>query len=48
MLGFSLGLRREEIFGLKWKEIDFDKKILTVALAAVYVPKHGIIEKDQN
>lgn len=46
MLDFSLGLLREEIFGLKWKEINFDKKTLKVALAAIYVPKHGIVIKD--
>lgn len=46
MLDFSLGLRREEIFGLKWQEINFDKYTMTIALAAVYVPKHGIVIKD--
>jgi integrase len=46
MLDFSLGLRREEIFGLKWQEINFDKCTMTIALAAVYVPKNGIVIKD--
>ncbi|MEN6411202.1 MAG: site-specific integrase [Veillonellales bacterium] len=46
MLSFSLGMRREEIFGLKWKEVNFDKHTLTIALAAVYVPKHGVVIKD--
>ncbi|MDF2636102.1 MAG: integrase family protein [Pelosinus sp.] len=46
MLDFSLGLRREEIFGLKWQEINFDKCTMTIALASVYVPKNGIVIKD--
>jgi integrase len=46
MLAFSLGLRREEIFGLKWKEINFEKRTITIALAAVYIPKKGIKIKD--
>jgi integrase len=46
MLAFSLGLRREEIFGLQWQDIDFDKRLLTIARAAVYVAGTGIVEKD--
>lgn len=46
MLAFAKGLRREEIFGLKWQDIDFDKRTLTVARAAVYVAGYGINEKD--
>ncbi|SDD88199.1 tyrosine-type recombinase/integrase [Sporomusa acidovorans] len=46
MLAFSLGLRREEIFGLQWKDINFDKSIITIARAVVYVAGSGIIEKD--
>jgi integrase len=46
MFDFSLGLRREEIFGLKWQEINFDKCTMTIALAAVYVLKNGFVIKD--
>lgn len=46
MLAFSKGLRREEIFGLQWQDIDFEKRTLTVARAAVYVAGSGIHEKD--
>jgi len=46
LLAFSRGLRREEIFGLKWGDIDFDMNKLTIARAVVYVPKEGIIVKD--
>ena len=46
LLAFSRGLRREEIFGLQWGDIDFEKNKMTIARAAVYVPKEGIIIKD--
>ncbi len=45
-LAFSLGLRREEIFGLKWGAVDLKEQTLSIELAAVYVPKKGIIIKD--
>lgn len=41
-LAFSRGLRREEIFGLQWSDIDFQKKTITIDRAAVYIPKNGI------
>lgn len=46
LLAFSKGLRREEIFGLQWGDIDFDSNKITIARAAVYVPKSGVIIKD--
>ena len=46
LLAFSRGLRREEIFGLKWGDIDIDMSKITIARAAVYIPKEGIIVKD--
>jgi len=36
-LGAYLGLRREEICGLKWGDIDFDAKILTICRAMTQV-----------
>jgi len=29
MLSFSIGLRQEEIFGLQWKDINFNKRLIT-------------------
>lgn len=45
-LAFTLGLRREEIFGLQWGDIDFDRRSLTVNRVAVYVSGRGIFVKD--
>jgi integrase len=45
MLAFSLGLRREEIFGLKWQDINFEKETVSIATAVVYVAGTGIIVK---
>lgn len=46
LLAFSKGLRREEIFGLQWGDIDFDNSKITINRAAVYVRKKGINIKD--
>jgi len=46
MLAFSLGLRREEIFGLQWRDINLDKSFITIDRAIVYVAGSGLIEKD--
>lgn len=46
MLAFSIGLRREEIFGLQWRDLNSEKRAITIARAAIYVPGSGIIEKD--
>lgn len=40
------GLRRGEIGGLKWSDIDFDGKIITVKRALKYIPGQGTIEGD--
>lgn len=45
-LSFTGGLRREEIFALKWKDIDFAQKVITIERAAVYVAGTGVIIKD--
>jgi integrase len=46
LLAFSRGLRREEIFGLQWGDINFERKKVTINRAVVYVQGEGIIEKD--
>jgi integrase len=45
-LSFTGGLRREEIFGLKWKDFDTEKCAVTIERAAVYVAGTGIVLKD--
>lgn len=45
-LAFMLGLRREEIFGLKWRDIDLPARAICIERAAVYVSGKGIIIKD--
>lgn len=37
------GLRREELCGLEWKDINFETSVITVARASIYIPKEGII-----
>lgn len=41
-LAFTLGLRREEIFGLQWGDIDLEKRTLSINRAVVYVPNAGL------
>ncbi len=36
-LAFSLGLRREEIFGLTWRQIDFKSAVVEVSQALSYI-----------
>lgn len=38
------GLRRSEIMGIKWKDIDFVNKNLTLQQSSQYVPKKGYVE----
>ncbi len=45
LLIFS-GLRRGEIGGLKWPDIDFEDKIITVKRALKYIPGEGMFEGD--
>jgi integrase len=45
LLAFSRGLRREEIFGLQWGDIDLKRNRLTINRAIVYVTGEGLVEK---
>lgn len=45
LLAFTLGLRRQEIFGIQWGDIDFKNKILFINRAVVYTRKKGIVIK---
>ncbi|GHO86440.1 tyrosine-type recombinase/integrase [Dictyobacter formicarum] len=40
LLAVSLGLRKGEILGLRWDDIDFDQGILTVRRTVSYIPPH--------
>lgn len=46
MLAFSIGLRREEVFGLQWGDLNWDKQTVMISRAAVYTPETGIDLKD--
>lgn len=46
LLAFTLGLRREEIFGLKWRDISFDRKTISISRAVVYAPGAGTVVKN--
>jgi integrase len=42
LLAFTMGLRREEVFGLQWQDINLDESWLKINRAIVYVPKVGL------
>ena len=41
-----LGLRREELLGLKWGDIDFDNSLIAIGRSIQYLPDRGIYESD--
>jgi integrase len=43
LLAIYTGMRRGEILGLKWTDIDFDKKIIKVERSLAYIPEKGYI-----
>jgi integrase len=45
MLALTGGLRREEIFGLEWKHINFETCTVSIHQASVYIPEAGTITK---
>jgi len=45
ILAIECGLRREEIFGLEWRDIDFAKKTINIVRVRVYISKKGVLEK---
>lgn len=46
ILALFTGLRRGELMGLEWKDIDFEKGTLSVLRSSQYVPGKGIITKE--
>lgn len=45
MITLLTGFRREEICGLEWKDIDFERKLISVKRAVCYTPGFGVYEK---
>ena len=37
------GMRREELCGLEWKDINFDTSVIRIERASLYIPHEGII-----
>ena len=37
------GMRREELCGLEWKDIDFKASVIRIERASLYIPHEGII-----
>lgn len=46
ILAVATGLRRGELMGLEWEDIDFNKKTLEVRQAGQYIPNLGIFTKE--
>ena len=46
LLALTLGLRRSELAGLKWTDIDFDKRLITVQRQLI--PQEGLVEKTKG
>jgi integrase len=42
----SCGMRREELVGLQWGDIDFDQASMKIARAVVYTPESGLEVKE--
>lgn len=40
------GLRRGELLGLEWSDIDFDNKIIQVCRSSLYLPEKGVFEDE--
>lgn len=46
LLGLYTGMRRGELMGLEWKDIDFKNRIITISRTSQYVPRKGIFTKE--
>jgi integrase len=45
-LALATGLRRGEMMGLEWSDLDFEKGTLEVSRASQYLPRKGVFAKD--
>jgi integrase len=43
-LALITGLRRGEVLGLRWDDIDFDNKVLRISRTVNYYPNYGFVE----
>ncbi len=44
----STGMRRGEVFGLRWRDVDLDKGIVTINQTLIYTPQTGCVFKDNT
>jgi integrase len=42
-LMLALGIRKAEVCGLEWKDIDFENRIIRISRNRLYIPKKGVI-----
>jgi integrase len=42
---WTLGLRREELAGLRWSDFDYDSLTVTIQNCRIYIPGQGVIDK---
>ena len=40
------GMRRGELLGLKWSDIDFDKQTISISRSSLYLPGKGVFEDE--
>lgn len=46
ILLLSSGMRRSELYGLSWNDIDFDRQTISIHTTSVYVAHKGMLEGD--
>lgn len=46
LLAVTTGMRRGEIYGLRWQDVDLDEGVITVRQTVAYTPKDGIFFKE--
>lgn len=46
LISIFMGIRRGELAGLQWEDIDCDNKTMTIARSVQDIPKYGLIIKD--